>query len=139
MTFFWSSPKFLWSVRYKFGPIGQGIRMLKKGTLLKIVPLNTYLSYYLYFFLTECMVCFKQRFTLDTWPYSHWAWDLCAPLWAIWAHPYLWGKFTRQSKLTEKTVKIGWKNSQNWQFKTKNLLAHYSDDIPWCFSRLRSH
>ena len=30
------------------------------------------------------------------------------------------------------TVKIDWKNSQNW-LKTKNLLAHYSDDIPWCF------
>ena len=63
-------------------------------------------------FLAECMVCFKQRFTLDTWPYSQWAWDLCAPRWAIWAHPYLWGKFTRQSKLTKKTVKIDWKSKQ---------------------------
>ena len=95
--------------------------MLKKGTLLKIVPLNTYLSYYLYFFLTECMVCFKQRFTLDTWPYSQWAWDLCAPRWAIWAHPYLWGKFTRQSKLTEKTVKIDWKKQSKLTEKTVKI------------------
>ena len=72
-------------------------------------------------FLAECMVCFKQRFTLDTWPYSQWAWDLCAPRWAIWAHPYLWGKFTRQSKLTEKTVKIDWKKQSKLTEKTVKI------------------